>query len=228
MKIGLNIVCTGKYDIFFEPLLRSIERYFFYPCEINIYLFTDKNIEYKTTDRITINRITIEHKPFPHPTLFRYKHFIGHGDYDCDYLFYLDVDMRIVGEVGVSILPGASESVTAVIHPGFYKGGGSWCTNKESKAYTENNNVYYAGGFQGGITRDYLNACKEMADSIDINYSKGIIDEWHDESMWNYYLSNKNHKILTPSYCYPEKWAIPFEKKILALDKDHIKIRSLK
>jgi hypothetical protein len=31
---------------------------------------------------------------------------------------------------------------------------------------------------------------------------------------------------LTPSYCYPESWDMPFDKKLLALDKDHEEYRN--
>jgi len=32
-------------------------------------------------------------------------------------------------------------------------------------------------------------------------------------------------KFLDPSYCYPESWNLPYEKKLLALDKNHQEIR---
>jgi len=40
-----------------------------------------------------------------------------------------------------------------------------------------------------------------------------------------YLLDNPPEKILTPEYCYPEEEKLPFEKKILALRKDHKAMR---
>jgi hypothetical protein len=44
--------------------------------------------------------------------------------------------------------------------------------------------------------------------------------------MNRYFIDNQPTKILDPSYCYPESWNIPFNKKLLALDKNHSDVRS--
>jgi histo-blood group ABO system transferase len=51
--------------------------------------------------------------------------------------------------------------------------------------------------------------------------------------MNRYLLNNPPTVELTPSYCYPESvklnptsWNIPFEPKILALEKNHAEVRS--
>lgn len=51
---------------------------------------------------------------------------------------------------------------------------------------------------------------------------------WHDESHWNRYcIDHKPTTILSPSYCYPESWNLPYKKRLLALDKDHIAYRKM-
>jgi hypothetical protein len=45
--------------------------------------------------------------------------------------------------------------------------------------------------------------------------------------MNRYFIDNKPTKILNPSYCYGESMNIPFERKLIALDKNHSEIRSL-
>ena len=66
---------------------------------------------------------------------------------------------------------------------------------------------------------------------IDQDDKNGIVAVWHDESHLNRYLSETfaldQLKTLTPSYCYPESWNLPFKKKILALDKNHAEVRSV-
>ena len=63
--------------------------------------------------------------------------------------------------------------------------------------------------------------------NIDIDLNNNIIAVWHDESHLNrYFIDNKPEIELSPSYCYPENWNLPFEKKLIALDKNHNEIRS--
>ena len=223
MTVGLLLIATGKYDIFLQPLLESVDKYFFPNDEVQIYLFTDKNY---TSKQITI--FPIQHRPFPYPTLYRYRFFTTYaGAIKSDYLFYMDVDMLFVDYVGKEILG----DLVAVRHPGYFRGGwGDYGTPKNSLAYVnpKERRGYYAGGFQGGRRDNYLSAALGMATNIDIDKSAGIVAQWHDEAHWNKYLTTHPFKELTPSYCFPEAvWAkdIPFRPVIKALDKNHKELR---
>jgi histo-blood group ABO system transferase len=89
------------------------------------------------------------------------------------------------------------------------------------------NMQYFAGGFNGGTSSEYLKMAKSLSDNIENDYSRGVIAIWHDESHINrYFIDNPPTKILSPSYCYAESWDLPFEKKLLALDKNHAEVRS--
>ena len=228
MKVALAIIATCKYDIFVEPFLESVKKHFFTGYDVNVYLFSDKDIQIEES-RLKITSIKIEHKPFPYATLLRYKHFDENKEkFDCDYLFYSDVDMKFVADVGEEIL---NDGLTATIHPGFYKGG--WGSNNVdiiSKAWLPEPKrvVYCAGGFQGGKKDVYLTACNVLNARIQNDENRGVMAEWHDESHWNWYLKTMDisTKLLGPSYCYPENWVMPFERKLLALDKNHAKLRS--
>lgn len=228
MRIGLCLIATGKYDIFLQPLIDSVDKYFFRNDSISIYLFSDKIPNLIHSDRISLTFIPTEHKPFPYATLYRYKYFTAGADLiDTDYIFYSDVDMRFVSEVGREILG----DIVCVQHPGFYKGGwGSGGCDPKSLAYLPIDvcKDYMAGGFQGGKRDKYMLACEVMKQRIDIDESNGVLAQWHDETHWNFYLKTfaENIKVLTPSYCYPESWHIGFPKRILALDKDHAKMRT--
>lgn len=227
MKIGLALIATGKYDVFLQPLIDSVDKFFFRGDEVTIYLFTDKTPELIHSDRINIIIIPTEHKPFPYPTLYRYKYINAYAEYiDTDYLFYCDVDMRFVAEVGREILG----DIVCTEHPGFFKGG--WGSNGNSKASLSYlpefmRKKYVCGGFQGGATVHYLKACGTLASRIYMDEKMGVMAEWHDETHWNWYIAMraKNVKMLNPSYCYPESWSLPFTKKLLALDKNHAEIR---
>lgn len=227
MKIGLLLIATNKYDVFVQQLIDSVDKFFFRNDNITIYLFTDKKIEVVHSDRISVVTIPITHEPFPLCTLHRYKYFTeARNLIDCDYLFYSDVDMRFVDEVGREILG----DIVCVTHPGFYKGGwGSNGCDVRSHAFldVQYRTDYKAGGFQGGKKEKYLAACVVMSTLISEDEKIGVMAEWHDETFWNWYLKSmaKIIKVLDAGYCYPESWHLPFVKKLLALDKEHDKLR---
>jgi histo-blood group ABO system transferase len=146
--------------------------------------------------------------------------------------------MRFEGMIGDEILPKAqNEGLVATAHPGFYTGGGSFCDDKRSTAYTapELRGRYYAGGFQGGRTEDYLEAALFMAGNIQQDEDNGVMAEWHDEMHWNRLcaLIKSTVKELSPSYCMVEqkelrsKWGIDhLPVKLVALAKNHEEMRS--
>jgi hypothetical protein len=242
LKIGILLIATNQYKQFIEQLLKSVNEYFFFGKQLNVYLFIDDiSHEFVTPSRIDVRLFKIEPLKFPYATLFRYHIFSQVKKYiDCDYVFYSDVDMRFVDFVGEEILPldlPEENQLVAVRHCGFYgKGGGAWETRKESTAYvpTEKRLKYFAGGFQGGQKDAYLSACEMMRDNIEIDRKNGIIPVWHDESIYNQYLSERLGKFreLTPDYCMVEEvekridWCVNnFNPRLIALKKNHEEIR---
>lgn len=43
--------------------------------------------------------------------------------------------------------------------------------------------------------------------------------------MNRYFLTHPPPVILSPAYCYPQSWRLPFPRKIIALDKNHAAMR---
>lgn len=233
---GMIIICTGKYDIFLQPLVDSMDKYLLRGHEIDLYLFSDKGYTISVPKRMTKTRIEIPHLPFPIPTLYRYKWISEHSDkLVAKNLYYLDVDMLFVNKVGEEILPDDS-GLVATRHPGFYHGGwGDHGTKDNSLAYLspDKRQNYYAGGFQGGDRYVFIEASNIMADHINTDYGHGVIAQWNDESHWNWYLKHHAYKELSPEYCMVEemklrrKWGIDnLTPRLIALKKDHIKIRT--
>ena len=61
---------------------------------------------------------------------------------------------------------------------------------------------------------------RQLDEEIGQDYEKGVIAKWHDESHLNHYVwVHGNYKLLTPAYAYPENYKLPFEKKIITVDK---------
>lgn len=143
-----------------------------------------------------------------------------------DYLFACDADMLFVADVGDEIL---SKRV-ATQHPGFVGHRGSYESDPSSLACINSweGKQYFAGGFYGGSSQEVLNIAKICSEAIDADLERGIIAIWHDESHWNRYcVDNPPTLILSPSYCYPESWSLPYVKRLLALDKNHKEMRDI-
>jgi histo-blood group ABO system transferase len=220
MKVGLLIIATNNYIKFLQPLVESADAYFT-PGDVTYFIFTNKDIDIKSHRNVI--KIDVDHKDWPWMTLGRYKIFTdnSHQLSSMDYLFYCDADMRFVDFVGDEIL---SERV-ATQHPGYIGERGTPETNFRSLAcvYPHEEMQYFAGGFNGGTSNEYLKMANHISKNIDIDYTNGIIALWHDESHLNrYFIDNVPTKILDPSYCCVESWIdCPFGRRLLALIKNH-------
>lgn len=226
-KIGLLVIATNKYIQFVDPLWESAQKHFMSGHEVTMFVFTNMTEFQPKPGQVVIPQ---GHMAWPGPTLFRYNIFQGAKDKLAvmDYLYYCDADMRFVDTVGDEILG----DLVGTIHPGFFhkpRTTFTYETNPNSKAFIPANEgiKYFAGGFNGGTSEKFLAMCDQNAENISSDYKKGIIAVWHDESHMNrYFVDNPPTVQLSPAYCYPESWNIPFEKRLLALDKNHKEIRS--
>lgn len=224
-KVGLLIIATNKYTQFLQPLISSADEFFLKDKEVTYFVFTNKDIEIQSSRNVI--KIDVNHKEWPWMTLGRYKIFTESSDKlsEMDYLYYCDADMRFVGDVGDEIL----NDLVATQHPGYYDRRGTPETNPLSLAcvYGHEEMQYFAGGFNGGTSNEYLKMAKHISNNIDIDYSKGLIAVWHDESHLNrYMIDNKPTKILDPSYCCNEGWIdCPFGRRLLALVKDNFEFK---
>ena len=230
IKIGLLVIATNKYINFVPPLLQGADEFFCKNHEVSYFVFTDH------PDKLTpgprkINQIHVPHKEWPWMTLERYKIFTDNHEElkKMDYLFYCDADMKFVAPVGSEIL---SERV-ATIHPGcfLWNRRGNPEKRPESLAYIapeeEIPTCYKCGGFNGGTSKEFLQMSQILSQNIIEDYKNDIIAEWHDESHFNrYMLDHPPTKVLSPSYCFGEGYPLPFEPKLVALEKNKDELRS--
>ena len=231
MKILILTIATNKYIQFVERLYDNIEDKFLKGHEIQGLLFTEHDVE--TSDNIKVSQI--EHEDWPMPTLKRYNYFVKEKEYisQFDYCYYFDIDMGIVQDVGDEVL----SDLVGTMHP--YQ----TFSPKEQRTYDRNpnclacvkpgeeGNYYYAGGFNGGKTEEFLKMSEVIADRVTKDLEKGVIALWHDESHMNRYLiDNPPSLSLTPTYCFAEEQmnnaSYPYDAKIIALKKDHDELRS--
>lgn len=223
INIGLCIMATGKYISYAQCLILSAQKYFMNGHNVHYFVFSDGNFT------ITLENASLIYQArlgWPFDTMHRFHVYLAHKDLfqDLDYVFALDADMLFVNNVGDEIL---SERV-GTQHPGFVGKRGTYETSPVSKAYVKSNEgkFYFAGGFYGGSRDEFINLLEVCSKKVDADLQKNFIAIWHDESHLNrYFIDNAPTKILSPSYCYPENWHIPYVKKLLALDKNHGEMR---
>jgi len=230
-KVGLLIVATGKYIQWMQPLIDSADKHFLPDQEVIYFVFSDCKMhlydnEVNLKSQRSIIMLQHERLGWPHDTMmrpavyYRYREFLSR----MDYLFATDVDMLFVDTVGNEILG----NLVATQHPGFVGKRGTYETRRSSAAYVApyEGTCYFAGGFNGGTAKEYLKLCKTVTDNIEKDRVNNIIAVWHDESHINrYFIDNPPDVILSPSYCYPESWHLPYKKRLLALDKNHAEVR---
>lgn len=238
IKPAILLIATGKYSQFVEPLIRKIDKWFMPHREIAVVVFSPYQILPRTTSRVNMVWTKIEDYRWPYATLYRYKIFSNISEYlrKFTHLYYMDVDMNIIDEIGDEFLV---NGLLAIRHPGCYAADrwGSPNTDPISTAYLpiSEQQHYYCGGVQGGLAEMYLKVAKQLAENIDIDEKNRVMAEWHDETHWNKAISQNMHMVteLSPAYCMPESvearmsWGLSeFKPKILALDKNHAEIRS--
>ena len=219
MKIAFVIVATNRYMQFVPPLLDSIHQHFLTKTDKDYFVFTNV-MDYQLPH--DAKKIEILSKGWPGDSYYRYHYFLSIREQleKYDYIYYLDADMRVVGEVGEEVLT----ELLGVQHPGFItnKQGTPEDRQVDSTAYITRDKIsqYCCGGFQGGSSKAYLKLCKTISDNIDEDDRKGVLAIYHDESHVNkYFVHNPPTRILNAGYCAPESaWTVPFPYKVLALD----------
>lgn len=203
MNVLFFTIATDKYyDFFIENLFNSLKKHVKF--HFDFVCFTDKQ------DVSLFKTIKISHLPFPLNTLLRYEIFMDNKDIfkKYDYVFYLDADMVLVGDIEEDII----SDVVNVSHPGFYQKNRqdfSYEKNEKSTAYMreDEGTEYYQGCFQGGRTDLFLEMCSVLRENIRKDLKNNIIAEWWDESHMNRYrFFNPPTKTLSPDYALPSEW----------------------
>jgi histo-blood group ABO system transferase len=222
-KIGVLIIATNRYNDFVQPLITSADEYFLGDKDVTYFLFTNEDVNITSRSKVVSNKIN--HAPWPWMTLGRYSIFEHFENQllEMDYLFYCDADMLFVDNVGDEII---SDRV-ATQHPGYAGKRGEPETRPQSTAciYPNEQMQYFAGGFNGGTSYEYLKMAKTISNNIRKDIENNIIAIWHDESHLNrYFINNPPTKILDPTYCCPEQSNLT-GRKLLALLKNHNEIR---
>jgi hypothetical protein len=223
-------VATGKYDRFIDPLYESVRKNFLTNHDVSFLLFTDKECD-ELKRKYPLKTCSIEHKPFPEPTLKRYNYFMLEREYieTFDYVFYLDADMLVVEPVGEEIL---AETIVVTQHVQMINEKSTWTFERrpESKAFIPEGHGehYVAGGFNGGKAEKFMEMAKTISENVLEDEKNGITAIWHDEShLNNYIFENPQYMLIPLHFCCPDTLTLsPNPAKIIALSKNHEEVRS--
>lgn len=218
MKVAFVFICLNEnYWPFVGRMVESARTHFLPGHEVDYFFWSDMPSE--TTYGATV--FPTEPVEWPLPTLFRYHLFLQQEETlaKYDYIFYADADMLFVNKVGDEIL---GEGLTGALHP-MYAVSEKYRNHKTSIPPFEPNPLssayvhepfpknYYAGGFQGGKSADFITAMKVMRKRIDQDFFQNYVARWNDESHWNRYLvENPPSVTLSPSYVYPDSLIVPY------------------
>lgn len=228
--IAILYICTGKYSVFWKEFYRSMEKYFLRNSEVEYFVFTDADKLYDEEKNARIHRIRQENLGWPGNTLFRFRMFVSIKEKleDFDYVFFLNANTvcrQVITEE--EFLPDEQE-LLVVQHPGYYNSK-VWRMPYEHRKQSSaciprgRGKHYVYGAVNGGKRKAFLEMARKLDEEISQDYEKGIIAKWHDESHLNHYVwKYGNYKLLTPAYAYPENYQLPFEMKIMTIDKSRV------
>lgn len=229
MKIWILYMCSWKYEKFFDWFYESSKKFFLKNHEKHYFVFTESKRllnEYWESKNITF----IEQKTlwWPIHTLFRFWMFRQIKDklHEYDFLVFFNANVVFKKEINDDFLPNwKDEKLLACLH--------GWLYNKPFFMYPYDRNFkstayipyykkwkYYQWSINGWFTKDYLLLIEKCFENINIDLNNNIIAKWYDESHLNKYLIwRKDVKILDVSYNYPEWSKLPFDIKIMLIDK---------
>lgn len=227
-KIGILYICTGRYSKFWKDFYKNCEKRFLPNSEKHYFVFTDDQ-KILNSKNPKIHGIFQEVEQWPFPTLHRFEYFLKQKEelLKMDYVLFMNANLIVKKKILENeVLPQNDEKLFVTLSPGFYNKVSKDFTydrNPECSAYIPEGqgNYYFAGGLNGGHSKDFIEMSEIISKRITADYEKGIIALWHDESHINKYMFEfkDKYKILSPAYLYPQGWDIPFEKKIIILDK---------
>lgn len=229
MKILVNLIATNKYVYFISRISESIDKYFFPEDQVTVLVHTNSKIPEGISDkfpRIIFIQNTIEHEPWPFPTLKRFEYFLSAREIleSNDYCFYIDVDSEFIRKIEKEILP--ESGMIGTIHPCFGSGPGTPERNASSRAFIHPSarNRYFCGGFFGGKSSDFVSASLEISNCIKDDFQRGLIAVWHDESHLNrFFYENPPKIVLENPFAIGENLSpIHDLTKIVFLDKSKL------
>lgn len=214
--VGLCVMATGNYLDLAGEMIASARTYFCKDHDVTYFLFTDGNF-HSAEDLVVIPH---ERKGWPDDALMRFK------TYDrartqlasMDYLYSIDADMLFVAPVGSEIF---ADTVGCTRYVGKHS---TYEKNKRSAAYLSKKKArdFFAGAFYGGRRESFFQVVRSLKKMVERDIATDNVSKLYDEAYLNrYFYDHPPQLVLNTSYCIPQDYDIPYEKKIIAVTKQH-------
>lgn len=228
-KIAILYICTGEYSVFWQPFFESFEKYFLLNSEKHYYVFTDsKQISYNSCNRVHIQ--CLAPMPWPIITLMRFHTFLTIESElsQYEYLVFSNSNMECKETITeAEFLPRIEmgERLFVTAHPGYFDKKTRYAPferRKYSTAYIPYNcGIHYViGAMNGGVASAFLEMAHVVQNNINEDLKKNTIARWHDESHLNKYIFGRTDcRVLSPAYCYPFGFDVPYPCKIAGVSK---------
>ena len=236
-KCAVIFIGTEKYLNFLPTWYESCEQYLMPEVEKKYLVFTDGNVEMDDVDNAVVYKQ--DHLDWPLITLLRFGMIKRAFDEikDCDYLLFLDADMRVVAEVKEEDIIDETKKYIGVHHPCHYlgmpphdKAPGAFEVRPISLAAVSEDDlldVYFQGCLWGGRVPEVMDMITELDRRTNEDLKKDVIAQWHDESHLNkFYVENRDDvHVVGPECAFPEVFTeqCHFDPKIVHLAKDNSK-----
>jgi glycosyltransferase involved in cell wall biosynthesis len=225
---------TGRYIDYFEKYYATTQALFLPQTRRTYFAITDQVAHPSVAGKHDVVTVSVPKEDWPLPTLLRFRYINGIADRlrEFSHVVFMDADMVAASPVNEEEFFAHDKPLFGVQHPAFIRERGTFESNPRSLACVrrgEDVSRYYQGCFWGGQTEAVLALSRELARRIDEDLSRNVIAVWHDESHLNKYFIENRDKVhaYPPSYAYPETWQLPYEMKLVHLQKDYAHMRQV-
>ena len=226
-KIAVLYICIGRYSVMWEGFYESSKRHFFKNNDVNYFVFTDSDtLKYKDSSDVKI--IKERDYGWPGNTLYRFRMFDSIKEHliKYDYAYFFNANAFFVKDVDEDIEPNEKQQLVLAQHfkminknPIRY----GYDRNKKSKAYVKwgyEGKDYIQACFIGATAKEMVKLSEQLSQNISQDDNNNVVAKWHDESHLNKYIIDRDYKLLSVSYVYPEVLNLPIAINILMRDKN--------
>lgn len=233
-KVAILYIGTGRYTIFWDEFYRSCEKNLLRNCEKHYFFFTDSK-KFESNEKITI--VQQENLGWPLITALRYKilNKVKEQLKDYDYAFFFNGNMEVIREVteeellptekdGYIIAPLHSCNKRVKSHDEF-----DYERNPKSKSYIPYGRGlhYFHAGLIGGRVKETIEMFEICEKMMDDDLAQNFIPKFHDESVFNKYVLDRPHKIISNYYIHPThgKPFVNLNPKVKIIQRDKSKFK---
>ena len=183
---------------------------------------------------------------FPLASMIRYPAILAHCGPE-GWICYLDADMEIEDPDAFDLAVRSSQEVNVVSHPGYTRpkgidsslgirqnienivlqirtgGLGTWETRSRSMAFVPRAKrlAYAQAAIFFGPGKKIQKLCSDCWEWTEVDLNNGLIPIWHDESYLNRWITENNHTLLGPEFCFFDfPWLSGLRPIVRALHKN--------